>query len=209
MSSPRAASDALGLSTWPGPDRPRGRHAVALALAVYAGHERDQGTPYLAHPVRVASLLRQELGVHDPDLLILGLLHDALEVSPTAEPLIGASLGEDVVGHLRAMTPDHRLEQRQKRPGDDAAWHKKLAALSPDELLVRLADRVDNLRDLHSSPVPKRRTRFLAALEETYLPLTEEARHLGPHHRTAHALLVEEYRHYRGTETGETGEGAA
>ncbi|WP_155055419.1 HD domain-containing protein [Streptomyces blattellae] len=203
MTSHGAASDALGLSTWPEGDSPRGHHAVALALAVYAGHERDQGTPYLAHPVRVASLLRRELGAHDPDILILGLLHDALEVSPTAEPLIAASLGEDVVGHLRAMTPDHRLEKRQKRPGDEAAWHRKLAALSPNELLVRLADRVDNLRDLRHSPVPERRTRFLNALEETYLPLAEAARHLGPHHRTVRELLVEEYHCYRGTRSGE------
>ncbi|MEU0443715.1 HD domain-containing protein [Streptomyces sp. NPDC006186] len=204
MTSPRAVSEALDLSNWADADRARGRHAVALALAVYAGHERDQGTPYLAHPVRVTAVLRQELGVDDPDLLLLGLLHDALEVSPTAEPLIAAGLGEEVVGHLRAMTPDHRLERRQKRPGDQVAWHEKLAALGPDELLVRLADRIDNLRDLHNSPAPERRTRFLAALDETYLPLAEAARPLGPHHRAAHDLLVEEYRRYRGT-----GEGAA
>lgn len=202
MTSPRAASDALGLHTWPESVRPHGRHAVALAVAVYAGHERDQGTPYFAHPVRVAVVLRQELGVADPGVLILGLLHDALEVSPTAEPLIAASLGADVVGHLRAMTPDHRLERREKRPDDQAAWHKKLSALSLDELLVRLADRIDNLRDLHHSPVPGRRTRFLAALNETYLPLAEAARHLGPHHRAAHELLVQEYHRHQGTGEG-------
>ncbi|MEU3783421.1 HD domain-containing protein [Streptomyces sp900129855] len=198
-----AANEALDIASWPTPGRSRGRHAVALALAVYAGHERDQGTPYLAHPVRVVAILRREFDVTDPEILILGLLHDALEISPTSEPLIASGLGQEVVERLRAMTPDHRLKTREKRPGDAAAWRRKLDALGPVELLIRLADRVDNLRDLHHSPVPERRIRFLEALTDTYLPLADAARTVGPHHRAAHDLLVEEHGRYR-QRTGES-----
>lgn len=86
MTNTPATTDELGFEDWPEPEREQGRHATALATAIYAGHVRDQGTPYINHPVRVVTILRNELGVTDPDLLILGLLHDALEISPRLSP---------------------------------------------------------------------------------------------------------------------------
>ncbi|MFI1890332.1 HD domain-containing protein [Streptomyces jumonjinensis] len=204
MNSYSAASTALGLASWPEQYRQRGKEAVALALALYASHFRDQGTPYFDHPVRVADVLRQELGVADPDILVLGLLHDALEVSPAAEHMVTVFMGEETLAQLRAMTPDHRLERRKKHAGDDGAWHEKLIRLGPETLLVRLADRVDNLRDLRHSRVADRRTRFLATLAGTYLPLAEAARSLGPHHEAAYHLLNDEYERHRRDE-GEAG----
>ncbi len=194
MTTSHTLTEALGAAAWPDSVRARGRLAAELALTVYRGHVRDQGTPYLDHPVRVVAVLRHELGVTAPDTLVLGLLHDALEVSATAEPLITEALGPDLVRHLRAMTPDHRLERRPKHPNDAAAWRAKLHALTPEELLVRLADRIDNLRDLANSPGPGRRAPFLAALTDVYLPLAKAARARSPHHRAAYALLLAEYR---------------
>ncbi|MEV5847788.1 HD domain-containing protein [Streptomyces sp. NPDC051985] len=194
MTDSPAVTDELGVSGWPEPERERGRRATALATSIYAGHVRDQGTPYLNHPVRVVAILKNELGVSDPDLLILGLLHDALEISPSAEPRVESDLGDDFVRRLRSMTPDHRLEQRPKQPRDVDAWHNKGRALGPEELLVRLADRIDNLRDLRNSPDPDRRARFLASLTRTYLPLAEESREVSAPLRAAYELLSTEYR---------------
>ncbi|MFE4018654.1 HD domain-containing protein [Streptomyces sp. NPDC059101] len=186
----------LGLMDWPRPQRERGRQATALAAAIYAGHARDQGTPYINHPMRVVAILRDELGVMEPNVLLLGLLHDALEISPSAEPLIESVLGNAFVQQLRSMTPDHRLERRPKQPQDADAWHRKILALGLDELLVRLADRIDNLRDLRHSPDPGRRTRFLSGLTRTYLPLAEESRGASTPLRTAYELLTAEYQHH-------------
>ncbi|MFI6626475.1 HD domain-containing protein [Streptomyces sp. NPDC050528] len=191
----------LGLDDWPQHERGRGQRATTLATAIYAGHVRDQGTPYINHPVRVVTILRNELGVTEPDLLILGLLHDALEISPSAEPLIDSGLGGAFAQRLRSMTPDHRLEQRPKRPRDADAWHDKICALGPDELLVRLADRIDNLRDLRHSPNPGRRERFLDSLARTYLPLAEESRAAGARLRATFELLSTEYEQQRGAAT--------
>ncbi|MBC9717825.1 HD domain-containing protein [Streptomyces sp. TRM66268-LWL] len=188
----------LDWESWPEPYRTQGRRTADLATAVYAGHVRDQGSPYLEHPARVVAILHEEFGVTDPHILILGLLHDALEVSPESEPAISAGLGANFVRQLRAMTPDHRLELRPKRPEDACVWHEKLNKLDASEILVRLADRVDNLRDLSNSPSLQRRSRFLDALTETYIPLSAQARDLSPSHRRAHQFLTEEHQRVTG-----------
>lgn len=194
MTSTPAMADELGFKDWPEPERARGRLAATLATTIYAGHVRDQGTPYISHPVRVVAILRDELGVTEPELLILGLLHDALEIAPTAERLIASQLGPALTQRLRSMTPDHRLEQRRKQPWDSDIWHNKIRCLGPEELLTRLADRIDNLRDLRHSPDPDRRARFLDSLTSTYLPLAEESRDVSAALRAAYEVLHAEYR---------------
>lgn len=194
MTNTPAVTDELGFKDWPEPERARGRLAATLATTIYDGHHRDQGTPYINHPVRVVAILKDELGVTDPELLILGLLHDALEIAPSTERLIATHLGPALTQRLRSMTPDHRLEQRPKQPWDSDIWHNKIRCLDREELLVRLADRIDNLRDLRHSPDPDRRTRFLDSLSSTYLPLAEESRDASTPLQAAYEVLHTEYR---------------
>ncbi|MFF2411385.1 HD domain-containing protein [Streptomyces sp. NPDC058092] len=183
----------LGTAAWSGEDRSRARVAVGLALTIYAGHTRDQGTPYIQHPLAVVTILRSELGVTQPETLLLGLLHDALEVDPGSEALVTHQLGGAFAARLRAMTPDHRVERRLKAPSDETRWRMKTAALPAEELLVRLADRIHNLRDLAASPNHERRQNFVRNLTEFHLPLAEAARPLSPELGAAHALLHAEY----------------
>lgn len=188
---------ALDASAWPEADRSRAKEAAALALTAYADHARDQGTPYMDHPLAVVAILRAELAVTAPNALLLGLLHDALEVSPSAAPLLTTRLGADFVTTLQAMTPDHRLEQRAKQQDDEAIWRAKTSRLAPEPLLVRLADRIHNLRDLQNSPDPSRHERFTTALIEFYLPLAESARPLSAQLNAACSLLQAEYERYQ------------
>ncbi|MFJ7986437.1 HD domain-containing protein [Streptomyces sp. NPDC096351] len=183
----------LGTAAWGTDEQSRARVAGALALTVYDGRTRDQGTPYLEHPLAVVTLLRAEIRVSHPETLLLSLLHDALEVVPDSEALLVRHLGAPFARRLRAMTADHRLEERPKTGGDETRWRFKQAALPPDDLLVRLADRVHNLRDLAASPNLDRRRRFLQSLEDFYLPLASAARNLSPHLEAMHALLHDEY----------------
>ncbi|MFD7899282.1 HD domain-containing protein [Streptomyces sp. NPDC059743] len=183
----------LGTTEWNARDRARARVSGGLALTVYTGHTRDQGTPYIQHPLAVVAVLRAELGVTLPDTLLLGLLHDALEIDPSAEALIMKKLGGAFTARLRAITPDHRLERRPKGARDETRWRAKTAGLPPEELVVRFADRIHNLRDLHRSPDLGRRTKFLRALADFHLPLADAARPLSTHLEAAHALLHAEY----------------
>jgi GTP pyrophosphokinase len=183
----------LGAASWNAPEHSRARLAAGLALTVYDGHTRDQGTPYLEHPLAVVTLLRTEVGVTCPETLLVALLHDALEVAPETEALVVRHLGEPFAARLRAMTADHRLERRPKSAEDEVRWRAKQATLPPEDLLVRLADRLHNLRDLAASPDPARRRRFLDSLGDFYLPLAGAARHLSPHLATMRTLLQAAY----------------
>ncbi|MET8740808.1 HD domain-containing protein [Streptomyces sp. NPDC004728] len=188
----------LGAAAWGTDGQSRARVASTLALTVYDGHTRDQGTPYLEHPLAVVTLLRTEIRVSHPETLLLALLHDTLEVAPELEALLVQHLGRPFTGRLRAITADHRLEQRPKAAGDESSWRFKQAALPPEDLLVRLADRLHNLRDLAASPNLDRRRRFLRSLQDFYLPLADAARGLSPHLAAMRALLHAEYvRHHQ------------
>ncbi|WP_030209514.1 HD domain-containing protein [Streptomyces bikiniensis] len=183
----------LGAAAWNTDEQSRARVAGALALTVYDGHTRDQGTPYLEHPLAIITLLATEIRVSQVETLLLALLHDALEVAPESEALLVQHLGGRFTARLRAMTADHRLEQRPKAAGDETRWRFKQAALPPEDLLVRLADRLHNLRDLAASPNVDRRRRFLRSMEDFYLPLADAARGLSSHLEAIHALLHTEY----------------
>ncbi|MFI0724373.1 HD domain-containing protein [Streptomyces sp. NPDC021224] len=199
-----AILNALQADTWDQADYTRAESAAALAFGIYSGRTRDQGTPYLHHPVAVVAILRDELAVTSPTTLLLGLLHDALEISPESASAVAAELGQEFAERLREMTPDHRLERRPKQPGDEAAWRAKTGRLGPEPLLVRLTDRIHNLRDLRNSTDSGRRERFVAALVDFYLPLAETSRTVNTHLNAACALLRAEYERYA-HETPEVG----
>ncbi|MFD8009406.1 HD domain-containing protein [Streptomyces sp. NPDC058955] len=188
----------LGAAAWSADEQSRARVVGALALTIYDGHTRDQGTPYLEHPLAIITLLATEIRVSQVETLLVALLHDALEVAPESEALLVQHLGAPFANRLRAMTADHRLEQRPKAAGDETRWRFKQAALPPEDLLVRLADRLHNLRDLAASPNLDRRRRFLRSLQDFYLPLAGAARGLSPHLEAMYTLLHAEYvRHHQ------------
>jgi (p)ppGpp synthase/HD superfamily hydrolase len=171
--TPEQITARLGIGTWDTADHDHGVRAARVASRAYDGITRDQGTPYIEHPVAVAEILRDEAGLPQPRVLVIGLLHDVLEVRPDTATEIIDQLGLATTKALRALTPEHRLAGRRRGLGDDDDYHRKIAAL-PDELLaVKLADRVHNLRDLPASTNPDRSRRFLVQLDEFYLPLAQ------------------------------------
>jgi (p)ppGpp synthase/HD superfamily hydrolase len=169
----------LGVSAWPQHDRERGLAAARLAHDAFAGVVRDQGTPYIEHPVAVAVIVRDEAGLDDSEDLIVALLHDAFEVNRDTEAGIRAALGDPVADAVRQLTPEHRLAGRLRQDDDDAAYHRKIAALDDRLLVIKLADRLHNLRDLPASTNPDRSARFLDQLDAFYLPLARQRRHPG------------------------------
>ncbi|MEV7523757.1 HD domain-containing protein [Streptomyces sp. NPDC091371] len=188
----RAVWSALGAASWEPDQQTTARTCAEIAVTLYEGHTRDQGTPYIEHPMAVVAILREELGVVCPTALMTGLLHDVLEINPGARDLIGRRLGVKFADRLADITPDHRLEQRAKGPGDRQVWREKTAALEPVPLLIRLADRIHNTRDLANSPDLARRARFLDDLAVFYLPLAEARRTDSPQLAAAYRVLRHE-----------------
>src|SRR5579862_7561628 len=110
---------ALEIASWPEADRARLERALDLATRLHAGDRRDR-EPYLNHLLRVAIRIISHYGVHDPDVIVAALLHDAVEDHPgelaalqglggTVSPPQGGSGGMGPPqGGFRGMGPPKR-----------------------------------------------------------------------------------------------------
>ena len=125
------------------------------ALAFSADKHRLQrrkgaaASPYINHPIEVARVLAHEGGVRDISVLVAAVLHDTIEDTDTTADEIAARFGADIAGLVLEVTDDKALSSAErKRLQVDRA-----ASLSMRARLVRLADKVCNVRDLmHDTP---------------------------------------------------------
>ena len=155
--------DAL-LNALPAKARPTVQAAHALAAALHAGQYRDEGHPYIVHPLRVATHLAQH-GFRDPDLLAAALLHDALEDTALDEAELTLRFGPRVTALVWAAT-----KPMLRRRRDAAAYLAAAGASEREGYLIKLADRLDNLLSLHESPRRGMRFRVLEETRSKYVP---------------------------------------
>ncbi|WP_435198963.1 HD domain-containing protein [Qipengyuania sp. 902] len=123
--------------------------AVCFAAERHRHQRRkDAGaTPYVNHPLEVARILTQA-GVVDLDVLLAALLHDTIEDTDTTVDEITQRFGERVSGFVLEVTDDKRLPKAErKRRQVESATGK-----SDGAKMIKLADKIANLRDLSQSP---------------------------------------------------------
>ena len=126
-----------------------------IAALHYAAHQhRDQRrkdeeeTPYINHPIALANLLLNEAGVEDQRVLIAAVLHDTIEDTDTTEQELVRYFGKDVADIVLEVTDDKALPKAErKRLQIEHAAH-----ISRRAKLVKLADKICNLRDITASP---------------------------------------------------------
>ena len=127
-------------------------HALELASIKHRDQRRkdQQASPYINHPIAVASLLVQH-GVTGETTLLAAILHDTIEDTQTTREELAAAFGEDVAACVCEVTDDKSLEKaRRKELQIEHAPH-----LSEGAKLVKLADKTCNLRDLAATPPPE------------------------------------------------------
>ena len=127
--------------------------AIAFAAEKHRNQRRKDAdaSPYINHPIALASLLSQTGGVDDLVVLQAAILHDTIEDTETTYEEILAVFGKEVADVVMEVTDDKSLEKaRRKQLQIDHAPHKSRAAA-----LVKLADKTSNLRDVASSPPPE------------------------------------------------------
>ncbi len=124
------------------------------ALAFAAHKHRDQrrkdvdGSPYINHPIALVRVLAVEGGVREALPLIAALLHDTVEDTETTEAEIAQQFGAEVAGVVMEVTDDTQLPKAQRKALQIAhAPHISRAAK-----LVKLADKISNVRDVAESP---------------------------------------------------------
>jgi GTP diphosphokinase / guanosine-3',5'-bis(diphosphate) 3'-diphosphatase len=121
-------------------------------------HEKS---PYINHPIAVAQTLWTH-GVQDPLVIVAGVLHDTIEDTQTTAEEIAAKFGDEVASVVAEVTDDKSLtKERRKQLQVEHA-----SDLSLEAKLVKLADKICNLRDMverppHDWPLERRREYFL------------------------------------------------
>jgi (p)ppGpp synthase/HD superfamily hydrolase len=141
-----------------------------FAAAAHAQQRRDEGTPFIEHPVRVASILWTELGRREVDLVVAALAHDILEDCLD----LSTEIVRDVIGaHAFGLVQD--VTKPPAAPPDkdarDRAYLDRLPRLSVEARILKLADRIDNLRSVVRSSDREKAKRYLAVSRAEFLPL--------------------------------------
>jgi guanosine-3',5'-bis(diphosphate) 3'-pyrophosphohydrolase len=130
---------------------------ILKALEFAAHKHRDQrrkdalASPYINHPIALANVLTQEGGVSDPVVLAAALLHDTVEDTQTTPSELREYFGERIAGVVAEVTDDKSLlKAERKRLQVEHAAH-----ISREAKLVKLADKICNVRDMANHPPAK------------------------------------------------------
>lgn len=128
--------------------------AIASALVFAADKHRDQrrkdqqASPYINHPIALLNVLTVDGGVESPVVLVAAILHDTIEDTHTTREELVQQFGEDVATVVMEVTDDKALPKARRKQLQIA----HAATLSPSARLVKLADKICNLRDMAVSP---------------------------------------------------------
>ncbi len=124
--------------------------AIAFAADKHRNQRRKdhEASPYINHPIALANVLANEAGIEDERVLVAAVLHDTIEDTETTGQELCHLFGKDVTDIVMEVTDDKALPKAErKRLQIEHAAHISTAAK-----LVKLADKICNLRDIATSP---------------------------------------------------------
>ncbi|MGH1480170.1 MAG: RelA/SpoT family protein [Geminicoccales bacterium] len=157
----------------PGVDEDLLNRAYVFALKAHGAQVRASGDPYFSHPVEVAGILAK-LGL-DSASIATALLHDTVEDTSVTLDDIRYLFGEEICFLVDGVTKLTKLELQSVENAQAENFRKLLLAMSDDirVLMVKLADRLHNMRTLHFIKKPEKRRRIASETQEIYAPLAE------------------------------------
>lgn len=147
--------------------------AYVFAMKAHGTQKRDSGEDYFTHPLEVAGILVE---MHlDVATIITALLHDTVEDTVATLDEIEKIFGKEVVFLVDGVTKLSQIEFQSDKAKQAENFRKLLIAMSSDirVLLVKLADRLHNMRTLHFVKAEKKRQRVAQETMEIYAPLAE------------------------------------
>ena len=147
--------------------------AYLFALNAHKNQKRDAGEPFIIHPVAVASILT-DLKL-DSATITTGLLHDTIEDTHATYKTVEKEFGKEVADLVDGVTKISQLEGKAILNSKAENFRKLILATSKDirVLLVKLADRLHNMRTLNSVPDSRKRSRIAKETMEIYAPLAD------------------------------------
>ncbi len=147
--------------------------AYVFAMKAHGSQTRASGDPYFSHPLEVAGILTDYKV--DSASIITALLHDTIEDTDTTLKEIRKAFGKEVARLVDGVTKLTRIEFQSDQAKQAENFRKFVLAMSEDirVLLVKLADRLHNMRTLHYIDNPEKRRRIAMETMDIYAPLSE------------------------------------
>jgi (p)ppGpp synthase/HD superfamily hydrolase len=151
-------------------DAQRLTSAYRFAAAAHAVQTRDEGSPFIDHPVAVATILSVELGCRDVDILIAALNHDVLEDCHWLRRSdVAGALGERATAFVEEVTKEQ--VPTAEKAARDQRYLEHLWQITPEAKLLKLADRIHNLRSIPNANDPAKARRYLDVSRAEFYPL--------------------------------------
>jgi len=147
--------------------------AYSFAVEAHKNQKRDAGDPYIIHPVAVATILT-DLKL-DSATITTGLLHDTIEDTKATYKTVKKEFGKEVADLVDGVTKISQLEGKIISNSKAENFRKLILATSKDirVLLVKLADRLHNMRTLNSVLNTEKKLRKAKETMEIYVPLAD------------------------------------
>jgi GTP pyrophosphokinase len=145
--------------------------AYVFSMQAHGSQKRASGDPYFSHPLEVAGILT-DLKL-DSASIVTALLHDTIEDTSATFEDIESAFGTEIAQLVDGVTKLGKFELVSERTKDAENFRKFLLAISNDirVLLVKLADRLHNMRTLKFIPKPEKRRRIAEETMDIYAPL--------------------------------------
>lgn len=147
--------------------------AYVFSMQAHGSQKRASGDPYFSHPIEVAGILT-DLQLDD-ETIATAILHDTIEDTVATAEQIEKAFGPSVARLVDGVTKLSKIEAQTENERAAENLRKFLLAMSSDirVLLVKLADRLHNMRTLHHIPSEQKRRRIARETMDIYAPLAE------------------------------------
>ncbi len=147
--------------------------AYQFALSAHQNQKRDEGVPFIIHPVAVANILT-DLKL-DSATITTGLLHDTIEDTNVTYETVKKEFGEEVANLVEGVTKLSALEDKASNNSKAENFRKLILATSKDirVLLVKLADRLHNMRTIQFKKDKEKIVKKAKETMEIYAPLAD------------------------------------
>lgn len=147
--------------------------AYVFAVKMHGSQKRESGDPYFSHPVEVAGILTEYK--LDYATIVTALLHDTVEDTPASYADIEGLFGKEVADLVEGVTKLSRIQTQSEHTKQAENFRKLVLAMSEDirVLLIKLADRLHNMRTLHFCKKEEKRMRIAQETLDIYAPLAE------------------------------------
>jgi (p)ppGpp synthase/HD superfamily hydrolase len=161
--------------------------AFSIAMKAHSGQVKkgNKTEPYINHPLRVALILTEEIHEYDIDLICAAILHDTLGInasasisspasavnSSTSEARIRDEFGERVYGIVKTLTkPLPKSDENDRILGE---YFRNISRSSEDVRYIKLADRLDNIRNLKNAIQKDKVLRYKEETQKYVIPIAE------------------------------------